>query len=150
MSVLIVGGAGYIGSHTAQARGGLRVSRRSSSTTWSTATEWAVKWGTLIKGDLADAEPRRALSRAKHQAVIHFAAYAYVGESVTDPGKYFRNNVVGTINLLDAMVAVGVRDLVFSSTCATYGEPRRVPDHRESSAEPGQPLRRDQAGRRAC
>ena len=81
--------------------------------------------------------------------MIHFAAYAYVGESMTDPGKYFRNNVAGTINLLDAMVAAGVRDLVFSSTCATYGEPRRGSDLREPSPESGQRLRRDQAGRRA-
>ena len=60
-------------------------------------------------------------------AVVHFAAYAYVGESVTNPRKYFRNNVAGTLNLLDAMVDAGVRDIVFSSTCATYGEPQRVP-----------------------
>ena len=72
-------------------------------------------------------------------AVIHFAAYAYVGESVTNPRKYFRNNVAGTLSLLDAMVDAGVRDVVFSSTCATYGEPGAVPiteDHPQSPINP--------------
>ena len=72
-------------------------------------------------------------------AVIHFAAYAYVGESVTNPRKYFGNNVAGTLNLLDAMLDAGVRDVVFSSTCATYGEPQRVPiveDHPQSPVNP--------------
>ena len=80
---------------------------------------------------------------------IHFAAYAYVGESVTNPRKYFRNNVAGTLNLLDAMLDAGVRDIVFSSTCATYGEPQRGADRRGPPAEPGQPVRRDQARGRA-
>ena len=127
MSILIVGGAGYIGSHTAKlvADSGQRPVVFDNLVYGHRA---AVKWGPLVEGDLADpAAIRRALSEHDVKAVIHFAAYAYVGESMTDPGKYFRNNVAGTINLLDAMVAVGVRDLVFSSTCATYGEPREVP-----------------------
>jgi len=70
---------------------------------------------------------------------MHFAAYAYVGESVTNPRKYFRYNVVNTLNLLDAMVDRGVRDIVFSSTCATYGEPSKVPiaeDHLQTPVNP--------------
>jgi UDP-arabinose 4-epimerase len=127
MSILIVGGAGYIGSHTAKlvAASGRHPVVFDNLVYGHRA---AVKWGPLVEADLADpAAIRRALSEHAVEAVIHFAAYAYVGESMTDPGKYFRNNVAGTINLLDAMVAVGVRDLVFSSTCATYGEPREVP-----------------------
>ena len=127
MSILIVGGAGYIGSHTAK----LVAASGHRPVVFDNLVyghREAVKWGPLVEGDLADPTAiRRALSEHDVEAVIHFAAYAYVGESMTDPGKYFRNNVAGTINLLDAMVAVGVRDLVFSSTCATYGEPREVP-----------------------
>ena len=126
-SILIVGGAGYIGSHTAKlvAASGRRPVVFDNLVY---GHREAVKWGPLVEGDLADpAAIRRALSENEVEAVIHFAAYAYVGESMTDPGKYFRNNVAGTINLLDAMVAAGVRDLVFSSTCATYGEPREIP-----------------------
>jgi UDP-arabinose 4-epimerase len=139
VSVLIVGGAGYIGSHTAQlvARAGL------TPVVFDNLVyghESAVRWGTFIKGDLADsALVLRVLKEHKVSAVIHFAAYAYVGESVTDPRKYFRNNVVNTLNLLDAMVDGGVRDIVFSSTCATYGEPVRVPideDHPQSPVNP--------------
>jgi UDP-glucose-4-epimerase GalE len=127
MSILIVGGAGYIGSHTAKlvAASGHRPVVFDNLVYGHRS---AVKWGPLVEGDLADPEAiRLALTEHAVEAVIHFAAYAYVGESMTDPGKYFRNNVAGTINLLDAMVAVGVRDLVFSSTCATYGEPQEVP-----------------------
>ena len=79
------------------------------------------------------------LKRHSVDAVIHFAAYAYVGESVTNPRKYFRNNVAGTLNLLDAMLDAGVRDIVFSSTCATYGEPEQVPiseDHPQNPVNP--------------
>src|SRR3954467_4784208 len=127
MSILIVGGAGYIGSHTAKlvAASGEHPFVFDHLVYGQRA---AVKWGPLVEGDLADpAAIRRTLAEHAVEAVIFFPAYAYVGESMTDPGKYFRNNVAGTINLLDAMVAVGVRDLVFSSTCATYGEPREVP-----------------------
>jgi UDP-glucose-4-epimerase GalE len=127
MSILIVGGAGYIGSHTAK----LVAASGQRPVVFDNLVyghREAVKWGPFVEGDLADPEAiRRTLSEHAVEAVIHFAAYAYVGESMSDPGKYFRNNVAGTINLLDAMVAVGVRDLVFSSTCATYGEPREVP-----------------------
>jgi UDP-glucose-4-epimerase GalE len=139
VSVLIVGGAGYIGSQTAKAvaAAGLEAIVFDNLVY---GHEWAVKWGPLVRGDLAD----RALlvdvmKRHSVDAVIHFAAYAYVGESVTNPRKYFGNNVVGTLNLLDAMLDAGVRDVVFSSTCATYGEPQKVPiseDHPQNPVNP--------------
>ena len=139
MSVLIVGGAGYIGSQTAKAvaAAGLEPVVFDNLVY---GHEWAVKWGPLVRGDLAD----RALlvdvmKRHGVDAVIHFAAYAYVGESVTNPRKYFGNNVAGTLNLLDAMLDAGVRDVVFSSTCATYGEPQKVPiseDHPQNPVNP--------------
>ena len=111
--------------------------------------EWAVKWGPLVRGDLADRALLVDVMKRHHvDAVIHFAAYAYVGESVTNPRKYFGNNVAGTLNLLDAMLDAGVRDIVFSSTCATYGEPQQVPIVGGPPAEPDQPVRRDQAGGR--
>ena len=116
MSILIVGGAGYIGSQTAKcvAQAG-----------WKPVVfdnlvyghRWAVKWGPFVEGDLADgALIKRVLEEHKVTAVVHFAAYAYVGESVTNPRKYYGNNVAGTLNLLDAMLDAGVRDIVFSST----------------------------------
>jgi UDP-arabinose 4-epimerase len=139
VSVLIVGGAGYIGSQTAKAvaAAGLEPVVFDNLVY---GHEWAVKWGPLVRGDLAD----RALlvdvmKRHGVDAVIHFAAYAYVGESVTNPRKYFGNNVAGTLNLLDAMLDAGVRDVVFSSTCATYGEPQKVPiseDHPQNPVNP--------------
>ncbi|HXT99756.1 MAG TPA: UDP-glucose 4-epimerase GalE [Polyangia bacterium] len=139
MSILIVGGAGYIGSQTAKAvaTAGLEPVVFDNLVY---GHEWAVKWGPLVRGDLAD----RALlvdvmKRHQVDAVIHFAAYAYVGESVTNPRKYFGNNVAGSLNLLDAMLDAGVRDVVFSSTCATYGEPQRVPiaeDHPQNPVNP--------------
>jgi UDP-arabinose 4-epimerase len=127
VSILIVGGAGYIGSQTAKIVAGAGL----SPVVFDNLVyghEWAVKWGPLVRGDLAD----RALlvdvmKRHRVEAVIHFAAYAYVGESVTNPRKYFGNNLAGTLNLLDAMLDAGVRDVVFSSTCATYGDPQRIP-----------------------
>jgi UDP-arabinose 4-epimerase len=139
VSILIVGGAGYIGSQTAKcvAQAGL------TPVVFDNLVyghKWAVKWGPFVEGDLADgALIKRVLEEHQVTAVVHFAAYAYVGESVTNPRKYFRNNVAGTINLLDAMIDAGVRDIVFSSTCATYGEPQRVPiseDHPQNPVNP--------------
>jgi UDP-arabinose 4-epimerase len=127
MSVLIVGGAGYIGSQTAKrvARAGLQPVVFDNLVY---GHEWAVKWGPFVRGDLSDsALVQRVLREHAVTSVIHFAAYAYVGESIVDPRKYFRNNVVCTLNLLDAMVDAGVHQIVFSSTCATYGEPHEIP-----------------------
>jgi UDP-arabinose 4-epimerase len=139
VSILIVGGAGYIGSQTAKrvAQAGLEPVVFDNLVY---GHKWAVKWGPFVEGDLADgALVRRVLAEHKVTAVIHFAAYAYVGESVQNPRKYFHNNVVNTLNLLDAMVDTGVRDIVFSSTCAVYGEPQRVPiaeDHPRAPVSP--------------
>jgi UDP-glucose-4-epimerase GalE len=139
MSILIVGGAGYIGSQTAKqvARAGLEPVVFDNLVY---GHRWAVKWGPFIEADLADAaRVRRTLEEHRVSAVIHFAAYTYVGESVTNPRKYFHNNVVNTLNLLDAMVDAGVRDIVFSSTCATYGEPVRVPIDEQHPQNPVNP-----------
>ena len=126
-TVLVTGGAGYVGAHgcKALAAAGYRPVVYDNLVY---GHEAAVQWGPLERGDLADAKRLdEVLERYQPQAVMHFAAYAYVGESVTDPGKYYRNNVGGTLALLEAMVAHGVDKLVFSSTCATYGEPEEVP-----------------------
>ncbi len=90
--------------------------------------EYAVHWGDFVKGDISDRSRLESVF-ALYQpcAVMHFAAYAYVGESVTDPAKYYGNNVVGTISLLDAMRSSGVDKIIFSSTCATYGDPVTIP-----------------------
>src|SRR5215469_14043772 len=119
MSVLIVGGAGYIGSHTAK-----RIAQTGQEPIVLDSLvyghRWAVRWGPLIEGDCGDAAlVARVLKEHRVTAVIHFAAFTYVGESVAQPRRYFRNNLVGTLNLLDAMIDAGVRDIVFSSTCAT-------------------------------
>jgi UDP-glucose-4-epimerase GalE len=139
VSILIVGGAGYIGSQTAKrvAQAGLEPVVFDNLVY---GHKWAVKWGPFVEGDLADgALIRNVLEEHKITSVVHFAAYAYVGESVQNPRKYYRNNVAGTLNLLDAMLDVGVRDLVFSSTCATYGDPIRVPIDEEHPQKPVNP-----------
>jgi UDP-glucose 4-epimerase len=139
VSILIVGGAGYIGSHTAKlvARSGVEPVVFDNLVYGHRS---AVKWGPFIEGDLADARlVGQTLRDHGITAVIHFAAYAYVGESVTNPRKYFHNNVVNTLNLLDAMVDNGVRDIVFSSTCATYGEPTEVPISEAHAQNPVNP-----------
>jgi len=127
MRVLVTGGAGYIGSHTAKllaANGHQPIVLDNLSQ----GHEWAVKWGPLERGSLSDPERLGQVFAAhKLDAVVHFAANALVGESMTDPAKYFHNNTVGTLNLLDAMRHAGVDTIVFSSTCATYGDPVRVP-----------------------
>jgi UDP-glucose-4-epimerase GalE len=125
--VLVVGGAGYIGSHMVKrlARAGHRVVTLDNL---SLGHRDAVLAGELIEGDLLD---RDCLSRVfageRFDLVIHFAAWARVGESVSEPRRYYTNNVIGALNLLDAMLDAGVKRLIFSSTCATYGVPEEVP-----------------------
>ena len=126
-TVLVTGGAGYIGSHTCKAlmQAGYRPVVYDSLLR---GNAWAVKWGPLEIGDLMDGERLRNVIRAHRPVgVIHFAAFAYVGESMAKPLLYYRNNVGGTIALLRAMMAEGVDRLVFSSTCATYGMPESNP-----------------------
>src|SRR4051812_3103249 len=127
MNVLVTGGAGYIGSHTAKT---LKSAGHDPIVldNLTYGHESAVQWGPFEAGDLADvAFLRGVFDRHAIDAVIHFAANAYVGESMTDPRKYFRNNTFNTLNLLDTMVERGVMRIVFSSTCATYGDPQRIP-----------------------
>jgi UDP-arabinose 4-epimerase len=126
-TVLVTGGAGYIGSHACKA-----LSRAGFvPVTYDNLVyghEWAVKWGPLEIGDILDrARLDEVFEKHRPQAVMHFAAFAYVGESVTDPAKYYRNNVMGSLTLLEAARDHGLRNFVFSSTCATYGVPDQVP-----------------------
>ncbi len=121
-TVLVTGGAGYIGSHACKAlarRGYLPVTVDNLSTGWAQA----VRFGPLIQADLADREALDAAFRDHAPvAVMHFAAASLVGEAMQDPGKYWRNNVMGALSLVEAAIAAGCRDMVFSSTCAVYGE----------------------------
>jgi UDP-glucose-4-epimerase GalE len=126
-AVLVTGGAGYIGSHAckALARAGYRVVAFDNLVA---GHRGAAKWGELVEGDITDgAAIAAALRRHGVGAVMHFAAFLDVGESVREPAKYYRNNVVGALTVLEAMAREGVTSFVFSSTCATYGEPIETP-----------------------
>ena len=137
MKVLVIGGAGYIGSHTA------RVLRSHSHEViiydnLSTGHDFLAKGFELVVGDIGDeAKVRHQLSRV--EAVVHFAAHAYVGESTTNPRKYFRNNVEDALTLLNAALDTGVRKFVFSSTCAIYGTPAKVPITEDAPKQPINP-----------
>jgi len=138
-NVLVTGGAGYIGSHTCKS-----LSRASYLPVvldnLVSGHRWAVKWGPFVEGNLADGDLLHQVMREHQiQAVVHFAAYAYVGESVQVPEKYFRNNVINTLNLLEAMRAADVRRIVFSSSCATYGLPEIVPIREDAPQRPVNP-----------
>ncbi len=125
--MLVTGGAGYIGSHAAKAlnRAGYQVVVFDNLVAGHRA---AVRYGELVEGDVTDvAAVREALGRHDIFAVMHFAAFLDVGESVRDPVRYYRNNVLGALSVLEAMVAQAVRYFVLSSTCATYGEPIETP-----------------------
>ncbi|MBF0153664.1 MAG: UDP-glucose 4-epimerase GalE [Magnetococcales bacterium] len=126
-TILVVGGAGYIGSHVCKALsrlGYLPVTFDSLVT----GHVQAVRWGPFEKGNLMDREALdRVLSVYRPGAVMHFAAFSSVGESVVDPGKFYRNNVVGSLSLLDALRDHGIRKVVFSSSCAVYGESVYIP-----------------------
>jgi len=138
-TVLVTGGAGYIGSHTAKglARSGYRVVVYDNL---SRGHRWAVKWGPFEEGDLLDQERlRRVLTEHRVEAVLHFAAFAAVGESMQDPELYFHNNVAGSLSLLEAMRASQVRRIVFSSTCAVYGVPEIVPMTEDNPKAPASP-----------
>ena len=140
MNVFVTGGAGYIGSvcveelldagHVVTVFDNLSEGHRS-------AVDPRAKF---IRGDLGDRDlVARALVDAQAEAVIHFAAHALVGESMQNPGKYFRNNVANGLNLLDAAVAGRVRKFVFSSTCATYGVPEKMPMDESLAQRPVNP-----------
>ena len=137
--ILIAGGAGYIGSHANKL-----FNQRGHATVIFDNLSYGhrsfVKWGDFVLGDLADCDQLRLCFRQYPiEAVMHFCAFAYVGESVADPAKYYRNNVMNTLNLLDAMREFHVPFIIFSSTCSTYGVPKRIPlteDHPQTPINP--------------
>jgi len=144
-TILVTGGAGYIGSNCVKeliSRGYEIIVLDNLVYGHRDLVDQVLKVK-LIEGDLQD---RLLLDDifANHpiNAVIHFAAYAYVGESVSDPAKYYRNNVVGTLTLLEAMLAVGINKIVFSSTCATYGVPEKIPITEDEKQNPINPYGR--------
>ena len=127
MAILVCGGAGYIGSHINKA-----LHQEGYETVVFDSLIYghreAVKWGAFVKGDLANPDELGAVFQAYDiDAVFHFAAFTYVGESVEDPEKYYYNNVGNTLNLLKVMRKHGCNKIIFSSTCATYGEPEKLP-----------------------
>lgn len=139
MAVLVCGGAGYIGSH---------VNKQLNKEGYETVVfdnlvyghRKAVKWGQFVQGDLKNFdEIERVFRKYKIDAVFHFAAYAYVGESVENPEKYYYNNVTNTLNLLHVMRKYGCNKIIFSSTCATYGEPEKVPITEDMTQNPINP-----------
>ncbi len=138
-TIFVTGGAGYIGSHCCKAfseAGWCVVTYDSLAHGWRDF----VQWGDLIEGDLLDRDAlQAAIDQVQPDAVAHFAALIAVGESVSEPGLYYRNNVTGTMNLLDAMVAGGVDKLIFSSTCATYGVPKILPITEDTPLAPINP-----------
>ena len=141
-TVFVTGGAGYVGSNCCKAfaeAGWNVVVYDNLSRGWREF----VQWGSLIEGDILDREKLFAsIERIKPDAVAHFAALAYVGESVERPDTYYRNNVTGSTNLLDAMVNGKTEKIVFSSTCATYGNPQYLPLDEEHPQNPINPYGR--------
>ena len=140
--ILVVGGAGYIGSHMCKYLHGKGM-QPVVLDNLSYGHRDAVKWGPLYKGDMDDPE---LLSRifAKHsiEAAMHFAAFCYVGESVQNPLKYYKNNIASTLGLLGGMLEHGVNKLIFSSSCASYGEPEHIPIVEEHPQRPINPYGR--------
>lgn len=139
MAILVCGGAGYIGSH---------VNKELYREGYETVVldnliyghEKAVKWGTFVNGDLKNIDDLELVfSKYDIEAVFHFAAFAYVGESVEEPEKYYYNNVANTLNLLNVMKKHGCKKIIFSSTCATYGEPENIPITEDMPQRPVNP-----------
>jgi UDP-glucose 4-epimerase/UDP-arabinose 4-epimerase len=138
-SVLVTGGAGYVGSHAcrALARSGYRPVVFDNL---STGHRDFVRWGPFVRGDIRDSTAvAAAIESHGCEAALHFAASAYVGESMVDPGKYYLNNVAGTVSLLEGLRAAGCTRLVFSSTCAVYGAPARLPIDEATRPDPINP-----------
>lgn len=142
MNILVVGGAGYIGSHAC-----LKLSEMNHNViAYDNLTEGhksSIKWCPLIVGDIADKSKCTQVIREYNiEAVIHFAASAYVGESVTNPRKYYINNVLKTLNLLEVILQENINKFIFSSTCATYGIPQKTPIDEASIQKPINPYGR--------
>lgn len=140
--VLVAGGAGYIGSHTCKAlarAGHLPIVYDNLHT----GHPWAVKWGPLVRGDINDPVAlATAIREHRPEAIINFAALAYVGESMLEPTRYYRTNVGGMITLVEVMQSHGIGSIVFSSSCATYGIPERLPVVEGTSQRPINPYGR--------
>jgi UDP-glucose-4-epimerase GalE len=138
-NILVIGGAGYIGAHMCKclAEAGYRPVVLDSLVC---GHRDAVRWGPLVEASIADTERvAAALTEFRPEAVLHFAAFTYVGESVTDPARYYRNNVAATIDLLEEMVRRKVSRFIFSSSCAVYGAPAWIPlteDHPRNPINP--------------
>ena len=142
MSILVVGGAGYIGSHMVKqlATSGADVVTIDNL---SCGYRGAVKYGEFVEGDLGDpAVLDHVFNNYTIDAVMHFAAFIEVGESVTDPAKYYRNNVLNTMVLLDAMIQYGILHFIFSSTAAIFGEPEYTPIDEKHNKQPINPYGR--------
>jgi UDP-glucose-4-epimerase GalE len=139
MRILVTGGAGYVGSHAA------KLLAETGHQVWivdnlAEGHRAAVGKLPLVVADLLDQSTiAELLTTNRIEAVMHFAAFAYVGVSVHEPAKYYHNNIVGTLSLLDAMRAADVRKIVFSSTCATYGIPTKVPIREDHPQQPINP-----------
>lgn len=139
MKILVIGGAGYIGSHIVKALG-LKGYNILVYDNLSTGHEWAVLSGRLVKGDLLDTDFLDAVFRDyQPDAVMHFAALIQVEESVREPLKYYRNNIVNTMNLLDVMKKNKKTNLIFSSTAAVYGVPEKIPVTEDAPLNPVNP-----------
>jgi UDP-glucose-4-epimerase GalE len=139
MAILVTGGAGYIGSHTARAlrHAGYEVVLYDNL---STGVRRLAQGFELIEGDIADnSKLRPVLARRDIDAVLHFAAHAYVGESAENPRKYFHNNVLASLNLLNSALDAGIRSFVFSSSCAVYGIAEKIPITEQIPREPVNP-----------
>ncbi|MCU4137943.1 MAG: UDP-glucose 4-epimerase [Thermodesulfobacteria bacterium] len=139
VKILVTGGAGYIGSHVVKLLGknGYEILTYDNL---STGHRWAVLYGDLIKADLANKEIlKKVFKEFKPDAVMHFAASIVVPESVKNPLKYYKNNVVNTINLLEAMEEFGVKNFIFSSSAAVYGIPEKIPISENAPLNPINP-----------
>jgi len=139
VKVLVTGGAGYIGSHTCKAL----AKRGLTPVTYDNLERghrFAVQWGPFYQGDILETEKlAQILKNENIEAVFHFAALAYVGESVANPIQYYQNNVLGSISLIEAMKKAGVQKIIFSSTCATYGLPNEIPIRENTTQLPINP-----------
>lgn len=142
MNILVTGGAGYIGSHCCKE---LKKAGYNPITIDNLVYGHRenVQWGEFFEGDIGDRAVLDTISSSHDiQAVMHFSAYAYVGESVTEPRKYYQNNITSTVNLLNWILDNGIRHFIFSSSCATYGEPHYIPIDEEHPREPINPYGR--------
>ena len=138
-NILITGGAGYIGSHVCK----MLAEEGHTPVTYdnlSNGNRDAIQWGPFEEGDILDQDKLRyVLNKYQPEAVMHFAAYAYVGESIIKPKKYYRNNVVGTLNIAECMLQESINNLIFSGSCATFGAPESMPINETYAQNPINP-----------